>query len=163
MERTGLDQLYRDGDHWHDHHLGELWLAAARELAPNHPADAQRACQWSHHYFELYNKAWTAHLPASRWDSDGGAEMMEVQEFDGALVTDGAGSPVPDWVAGMLEGDWRKALAALGGGASGPEKEPSDPKLSPVGQREPGLNRANVSARARIWRASSRELPVTAT
>lgn len=123
-EQTELGQLHHDSDHWRHHHLGELWLEAAKALALNHPRDAHRACEWSRHYFELYNKAWSAHLPASRWDSDGGAEMMDVQNLESSLATGLPESPPPDWAPLLLEGDWQGALAAFGGDAPAPEFKP---------------------------------------
>lgn len=113
--QTELGQLPDDGDHWRYHRLGESWLAAAHALASNHPDDARRACNWSLHYFELYNKAWTAHLPASRWDPDGGEEIMEVQNLENSLAASMPQSPPPDWVPLLLEGAWQHALAAFGG------------------------------------------------
>ena len=123
-QETGLGRLYRDSDPWHHHHLGGLWLEAARALALNHPASAHRACGWGLHYYELYNKAWSAHLPASRWDSDGHAEMVDVQNLEHSLATGRPESPLPDWVPLLFEGDWQGALAALGADAPAPALKP---------------------------------------
>lgn len=121
---TELGQLDDESDHWRSHHLGELWLQAAQALALNHPADARRACQWSLHYFELYHKAWNAHLSASRWDSDGGEEIVEVQDLENSLAASTPESPPPDWVPLLLDGAWQRALAAFGDDAPAPEFKP---------------------------------------
>ena len=122
--QTALGQLDDPGNHWRYRDLGDLWLAAARALGPRHPADARRACQWSRHYLELYNRAWTAHLPASRWDSDGGSEIAEVQDLENALPADIEETPSPEWVAMLLDGDWQGALAACGDLPPAPEFKP---------------------------------------
>ena len=113
-QQTELGQLDDGGNHWRYGDLGALWLDAAKALALHHPADARRACQWSLHYFDLYHKAWSAHLPASRWDSDGSAEMIEVQDLENSLAAGTAESSPPDWVPLLLEGAWQHALAAFG-------------------------------------------------
>ena len=123
-QETGLDRLYRDSDHWRHHNLGDLWLDAARSLAADRPAAARIACQWSRHYFELYNKAWNAHMPASRWDSDGGAEIMDVQTLQDSLPAAGPESPLQIWMSLLLEGDWIAALAAFGNATPGLDGKP---------------------------------------
>ena len=65
-------------------------------------------------YFNLYNRAWTTHLPASRWDSDGGEEIMEVQRMMASLAGRAPGGPLPPWVEALLAGDWQRAWATLG-------------------------------------------------
>jgi hypothetical protein len=73
------------------------------------------------HYFELYRKAWTEHLPSSRWDSDGGGEMMEVQNLTNSLAASPSEPPLPVWVQALLAGDWQRALAAAGDCPPAPE------------------------------------------
>lgn len=124
LGQLALGQLDDPGNHWRYRDLGDLWLAAARALGPHHPACARRACQWSRHYLELYNRAWTAHLPASRWDSDGGSEIAEVQDLENALPADIEETPSPEWVARLLDGDWQGALAACGDLPPAPEFKP---------------------------------------
>jgi hypothetical protein len=122
--RSHIDQLHRDADHWHRYRLASLWFDAARTLAPRFPRQAARACAWSVRYFERYREDWSAHLPASRWDSDGGAEMAEVRSFAAGL---GAGDPdasPPLWVDRLTDGDWVAALDALGAGAPDPDLRP---------------------------------------
>jgi hypothetical protein len=62
------------------------------------------------YYYECYNREWTAHLPASRWDTDGGPDMMEVQELIDSLPSDGPATPLPAWIEHLLDGHWRAAL-----------------------------------------------------
>jgi hypothetical protein len=100
-----------------------MWLDAAKALAPGYPAQASSACDWSRYYFELYNKAWTAHLPASRWDSDGEQEISEVLALKDSLATGSAEWP-PAWVAMLIEGELRRAIALLPKDAPPPEFEP---------------------------------------
>jgi hypothetical protein len=122
--RSHIDQLHRDADHWHRYRLASLWFDAARMLAPRFPRQAARACEWSVRYYERYREDWSAHLPASRWDSDGGAEMAEVRSFAAGL---GAGDPdasPPLWVERLTDGDWVAALDALGAGAPDPNLRP---------------------------------------
>lgn len=107
--------LFRDAGHWQHHLLGQMWSDAGKALAPSFPDEARRAYAWSQLYFELYNAAWSANLPASRWDSDGGQEIMEVQEAVSALGLRGTETECPAWIRALLEGDWREALTALGG------------------------------------------------
>jgi len=112
------------GDHWRCHHLGQLWLDAAGGLALHYPAEARLACQWSLHYFDLYSQAWIAHAPASRWDSDGGQEALEVQNLRDSLAAATPESPPPEWVTLLLAGSWQDALALFGGDPPAPEFEP---------------------------------------
>ncbi len=69
----------------------------------------------------MYNQDWTAHLPASRWDGDGGYEMMEVHNLIKSLPSDLADVALPDWVDLLLAGRWQDSLAALGSNPPAPE------------------------------------------
>jgi hypothetical protein len=111
---TEFAKLFQGGDHWRYHELGNQWRDAGQALAGSYPDGARRAYAWSLHYFELYNQAWSAHLPASRWDSDGGEEMVEVQDLMQGLAASSAGARLPAWVEALLAGEWRQALSALG-------------------------------------------------
>jgi hypothetical protein len=122
-DQSELGRLYGT-DQWAHHRLGELWLKAATALARNHQQLAQIACEWSYHHFEHYNRLWTAHLPASRFDSDGHEEMMEVGSLQNSLATGAEESPAPEWVPPLLDGDWQTARAALGPDAPAPVFEP---------------------------------------
>jgi hypothetical protein len=131
LDETPFGQLYRNADHWTHHAVAESWLTAARELAPSHPEEARRACAWSSHYFEKYAQAWSAHLPASRWDSDGGQEMMEVNELESSLS--GTGGPdLPEWVRQLLNGDCDTAAALF------PDESGELPGLAAVLRARPG-------------------------
>lgn len=102
-EDTPLGRLFHDAGHHMHYELGRLWSDAGRALAAINAGAARRAYEWSLEYFQLYHRAWTAHLPASRWDSDGGAEMEEVHHcMDTLGPTTG---PVPQWVEELLEGE----------------------------------------------------------
>ncbi len=113
--------LFRDAGHWQHHTLGQMWSDAGQALAADLPDEARRAYFWSQHYFELYNTAWSANLPASRWDSDGGQEIMEVQAAVAALGVQSSEVECPEWIDELLEGRWQEALAALGGQVPPPE------------------------------------------
>ena len=81
-------------DHWTDLGLGDRWREAGEALGP-YPEGARRAYAWSVYFYERYHRSWSAHLPASRWDSDGGGEMMEVHELAQALVANPSEAPLP--------------------------------------------------------------------
>jgi hypothetical protein len=119
-----LGRVHQFGGHHHDYELGAMWHDAANALAPGYPAQASSACDWSRHYFELYNKAWTAHLPASRWDSDGEQEISEVLALKDSLATSSAKLP-PAWVAMLIDGELRRAIAAF-------PKHPPPPEFEPL-------------------------------
>jgi hypothetical protein len=95
LQQTESGRLFQRGDHWLYRDLGNQWCDAGRALAGSHPLGARRAFAWSMHYFEQYNKAWTAHLPASRWDSDGGEEMMKVRNLTNSLAESQPETPLP--------------------------------------------------------------------
>lgn len=107
--------VFRNAGHWQHHLLGQMWSEAGKALSPAFPDEARRAYAWSQHYFELYNAAWSANLPASRWDSDGGQEIMEVQEAVSALGLRVTEVECPAWIGAVLDGGWREAVAALQG------------------------------------------------
>jgi hypothetical protein len=112
-EQTELAKLFQDADHWRDCELGDEWRQAGQALA-GYPDGARRAYAWSLHFLERYNRSWTAHLPASRWDPDGGEEMLEVHALAQALETNAPEARLPIWVEAMLEGDWQRALSSFG-------------------------------------------------
>jgi hypothetical protein len=114
-QQTEFADLFKGADHWAYHGFGDKWRDAGESLAAAYPQAARQAYAWSVYYFELYNRAWTAHLPASRWDSDGGLEIMRVQELGQSLAKNSPEQSPPRWVEAMLAGDWRAALSALGG------------------------------------------------
>jgi hypothetical protein len=118
MRDTEWAALFRDAGHWVFYELAMKWRGAGEALAPSYPEGAQRAFAWSIYYFERYNREWTAHLPASRWDPDGTLEMVEVQEFNDALAP-GVAAPLPGWVESLLAGDWRSAHSELGDDSPG--------------------------------------------
>jgi hypothetical protein len=114
IRQTDWVALFRDSGHWQFYTLGGEWREAGKALAASYPKAARRAFAWSLHYYECYNRDWTAHLPASRWDTDGGQDMMEVQELIDSLPADDPGTPPPSWVEHLLDGNWRAALDTLG-------------------------------------------------
>jgi hypothetical protein len=107
-----LGKLLSTGDWWANYRLGALWLEAAKILAASYPTESRAACEWSLEHFRNYTRDWTAHLPASRWDSDGDSEMAEANSVRNALTGETPLAP-PDWVCLLLAGDWRESLAAL--------------------------------------------------
>jgi hypothetical protein len=114
IEQTDWAALFRDSGHWQFYNLGGEWREAGQALAASYPEAARRAFSWSLYYYECYNRDWTAHLPASRWDTDGGQDMAEVQELIDSLPADERGTPAPSWVEHLLDGNWRAALDTLG-------------------------------------------------
>ena len=115
MQETEWAALFRDAGHWEFYELAMKWRGAGEALARSYPDGARRAFAWSIYYFERYNREWTAHLPASRWDPDGGHEAMEVQELSDALAAGNVAVPLPGWAESLLAGDWHAAHSALGG------------------------------------------------
>jgi hypothetical protein len=124
IQRTEWAALFRDAGHWQFYELGIKWREAGEALAAPHPPGAQRAFAWSLYYFERYNKEWTTHLPASRWDTDGAEDMMEVHNLTDSLDGASSGPPLPDWAESLLAGDWRAAHSALGADTPAPEFQP---------------------------------------
>lgn len=97
--------------------LGDRWMTAAQALANDWPASARRALAWSAWFFRTYNADWNAHLPASRWDSDG----SEGYESADALRAELAGKPdcgePPLWAHDLLAGRLpRRKLPPAGDG-----------------------------------------------
>ncbi|MGJ5816107.1 hypothetical protein [Paludibaculum fermentans] len=109
--------LFRDAGHWQHHLLGQMWSDAGGALGPLLPDEARRAYSWSLYWFGLYNAAWSANLPASRWDSDGGQELLEVQQALSVLGMRASETVCPEWIDALLDGGWEEALAALHGQA----------------------------------------------
>ncbi len=120
-QQSGFADLFRMSDHWRHCGLGAKWRDAGRELAAAFPEAARCAYQWSLDYFTLYNQAWTAHLPASRWDPDGGEDIEEVQSLMSCLGDNRPDAALPAWVEALLAGDWQRASAALGDTVAPPE------------------------------------------
>ena len=84
--------------------LGDRWLAAAQALAEDWPASARRALAWSGWFFRTYNADWTAHLPASRWDSDGSEGFEAADALREQLVGRGDCGEPPLWAHELLAG-----------------------------------------------------------
>jgi hypothetical protein len=123
IQQTEWAALFRDAGHWQFYELAMKWREAGEALAAAHPDGARRAFAWSLYYFERYNRDWTAHLPASRWDSDGNCEMAEVQELSDALA-DADGAALPGWVESLLAGEWLAAHSTIGVDAPSVELQP---------------------------------------
>lgn len=120
-QQSGFADLFRMSDHWCQCDLGAKWRDAGKELAAAFPEAARCAYQWSVDYFTLYNQAWTAHLPASRWDPDGDDDILEVRGLMSSLAENPPGAALPAWVEALLAGDWQRASAALGDSVPPPE------------------------------------------
>jgi hypothetical protein len=114
IQQSDWVALFRDSGHWQFYTLGDEWREAGQALAASYPEAARRAFSWSVYYYECYNRDWTAHLPASRWDPDGGQDLMEVHQLIDSLPTDHSGTPPPAWVKHLLDGNWRAALDTVG-------------------------------------------------
>jgi hypothetical protein len=121
LHQTELATLFETGDHSLYRDLGDKWRNAGEVLAESHPEAARRAYAWSVYYFERYYKAWTAHLPASRWDSDGGQDIAEIQNLTNSLAASPSETPLPAWVESLLAGDWQSARSAMGYHPPAPE------------------------------------------
>ncbi|MBS1875502.1 MAG: hypothetical protein JSU00_19975 [Acidobacteria bacterium] len=113
VRHSALAARFVGQGHFADRDLGAEWREVGEALAAAHPRAARRAFEWSLHFLELYNRAWTAHLPASRWDSDGGFEMDEITQLAESLGR-GADADLPGWVEELLEGDWESAGRTAG-------------------------------------------------
>jgi hypothetical protein len=109
---------------WIDYRVATLWFEAAKILGPNYPTEARAACDWSLDHYNAYGEAWSAHLPASRWDSDGGWERCEVSDFKKTLSPEPSSSTAPEWIGLLIAGDWRKSLAATEGDETAKEFQP---------------------------------------
>jgi hypothetical protein len=129
-QQSDLARILHSDDHWRHYDLASRWREIGKELAAAFPEGARQAYRWSVDYFVLYNQAWNAHMPASRFDSDGGEEIMEVQHMMKALDDSPPGPPLPTWIEALLAGDWQRALAALGDSVPPPEFEEAADLLS---------------------------------
>jgi hypothetical protein len=114
-------RLFQDRDHWCYYELGAKWRDAGNALAVMHPEVAHRAYSWSLYFLGLYEEAWTRHLPASRWDSDGRAEMTAVRNLADSLPSRSSEVLLPAWVEAFLQGDWQCASAGAGESPTPPE------------------------------------------
>ena len=120
---TEFARLFQGAGHWSHYRLASAWREGGKSLANRYPEAAGIAFEWSLHYFGEYNREWTLGLPASRWDSDGGAEMGEVSEMRSALGT--GSEPPPEWVSRLVNGEWTQSLARL-------ELDPPAAELRPL-------------------------------
>jgi hypothetical protein len=121
LRDTEWAALFRDAGHWVFYELAMKWRGAGEALTASCPDAARRAFAWSIYYFDGYNREWTAHLPASRWDPDGTLELVEAQELSDALAAGGGAAALPGWVESLLAGDWRSADSDLGEHPPAPE------------------------------------------
>jgi hypothetical protein len=110
---TELSRVLATNDWWANHGLGDKWFEAAKLLAEKYPSESALACEWSLHYFGKYAESWAAHLPASRWDSDGGLEMEGVSRLKKSLPTSPSPTPPALWILSLVAGDWRQSLATF--------------------------------------------------
>lgn len=121
---TPLARLFGTDDHWGQYHLGQKWFAAAQHLADKYPGEAEQACRWSAYHFGNYNAEWSAHLPASRWDSDGIGEQEDAERLRASLPAADPDVVAPQWIRRLAAGDWRGALQTAPELAEGGEWEP---------------------------------------
>lgn len=120
-EQSEYARLFENSMHWRHYQMGNSWREAGNALAEWYPEGARQAYSWSMHYFELYREAWTAHLPASRYDSDGDEEVIELQNLTNSLVSNPSEPTLPAWVRALLAGDWQCALVTAGDDPPAPE------------------------------------------
>lgn len=136
------------GDHWRCYGLASALQEAGDLLAEIDNELAAEAYDKSFAFFEDYSRAWSANLPASRWDSDGGQEMMAVSARRGALRR--VSKTVPPWVRWVFEGNWQRALAAL------PDEHPGEvwkPVLAVLAYAPPEPGHAEAERRLKAWLA----------
>jgi hypothetical protein len=124
MSETALGKLFDGDDHWMHYHLGQQWMRAAERLAGRHTDVAERACLWSAYHYGLYNAAWSRHLPASRWDTDGIEEQQDADSLRAGLPAADPGVTAPLWMRRLAEGDWRGAVQEAPELTEGGEWEP---------------------------------------
>lgn len=145
--RDGWAELAND-DHWRCHSLGSALREAGDLLSEINDELAAEAYDRSLTFFEAYSRAWTANLPASRWDSDGGQEMAQVSARRGALRR--VSKTVPPWVRWVFAGNWQRALAAL------PDEHPGEvwkPVLTVLAYAPPVPGHAEAERRLKAWLA----------
>lgn len=141
----GWAELAND-DHWRCYGLGSALREAGDLLSEFSDELAAEAYDRSLAFFEEYGRAWSANLPASRWDSDGGQEMMEVSARRGALRR--VSKTVPPWVRWVFEGNWQRALAAL------PDQHPGEqwkPLLKVLAYAPPVPGQTEAEQRLKAW------------
>lgn len=98
--------------HWD---LGDRWDAAAAAMGQRYPSSAARALGWCLHFRERYHRAWKAAGGASRWDPDGRDGMDHVSTVRESLRGRPDTGQIPAWADRFLNGDVRRARAALSG------------------------------------------------
>lgn len=100
---------------------GERWEAVGDALVAVAPAWAAAAYDRAADQYQAYDEAWRAHLPASRWDADGGAYLEPLARKQAALPVAEAAAPAT-WLEALCAGDTEAALtrfAAARGQADG--------------------------------------------
>jgi hypothetical protein len=103
---TKIEIIMSRLDHWAALSLGDDWMKAAEALAPHNSQAAENAYLWAKFCFTLYNKAWTAHAGASRWDPDGSDFLAEVDTALEKLHSHPiASDPLPSWASELLDGN----------------------------------------------------------
>lgn len=123
-ERTAPEKPFRrsrdpiaaftsDDDHWTHMTRGMRWSKLGDALSDHFPTLAIACFDWSVRHLTRYNELWTANLPASRWDSDGGYEMSEAIAKSEALAARTDHEPPPAWMSRFVAGDLRGAIAAI--------------------------------------------------
>jgi hypothetical protein len=107
VDQTEFARRFQSAGHWLHLDLGDHWLNAGIAFTAAYPSAARRAFDWSRFYLEAYNRAWSEHLPASRWDGDAGDQIMKVIKLQRALPDAPPGEPpLPAWVYQLLAGNW---------------------------------------------------------
>ena len=134
------------GGHWAEYAVAEAFAKGGYALASLSDEMAAVAYDWSLEFYTRYQRSWTAHLPASRWDSDGGSEMAAVEQRRAALTP--VSKTLPPWIRWLLAGNLTRACAAL------PDERPADdftPFLSLLAQALVGGGKPEVYARLQQW------------
>lgn len=101
------------GQHHFDYlAYGERWEAVGDALRAAAPACAALAYDHAEAQYVAYDREWTAHLPASRFDADGGAWLAPLRVKQDALAAAGAPGAPTSWVESLCAGTIEAALAA---------------------------------------------------
>ena len=100
-------------DHWAQLGAAEAWAAAAKLLETAHPRAARVAWRHASRGYDAYCEAYSAHLPASRWDYDYGREAADARaRATDRTPIDREDAELPDWISDAIAGRFDDARAS---------------------------------------------------
>ena len=91
--------------------FGERWEAVGDALRVAAPGFAALAYDHAQAHYEAYDREWSAHLPASRFDADGGAYLMPLRAKQEAVMAAGTHGPATTWVHALCRQRAEDAIA----------------------------------------------------